>query len=49
VVNVMVAEVAGRRSADGNVAEKAKTQKQIVRDCLAGTNGRTKVESWLPG
>jgi len=49
VVNAMVAEVAGKRSADGNVAEKVRTQKQIIRDCLAGTNGRTRVESWLPG
>jgi ParB family chromosome partitioning protein len=49
VVNAMVAEVAGKAVADGNVAEKLKTQKAIVRDCLAGTNGRTKVEAWLPG
>jgi hypothetical protein len=21
----------------------------VIRDCLAGTNGRTKVEGWLPG
>lgn len=49
VVNAMVAEVAGKRSADANVAEKLKTQKAIVRDCLAGTNGRTKVGAWLPG
>lgn len=49
VVNAMVAEVAGKRSADANVAEKLKTQKAIIRDCLAGTNGRTKVAAWLPG
>jgi hypothetical protein len=24
-------------------------QKQIIRDCLTGTNGRAKVEGWLPG
>ena len=49
VANAMVAEVAGKRSADANVAEKLKTQKAIIRDCLAGTNGRAKVAAWLPG
>ncbi|MDE2184649.1 MAG: ParB/RepB/Spo0J family partition protein [Alphaproteobacteria bacterium] len=47
-VNMLVAQVAGEDAAKANVAEKAKTQKQIVRDCLAGANGRTKVEGWLP-
>lgn len=49
VLNAMLAEVAGKRCADANVAEKAKTQKKIVRDCLDGANGRAKVEGWLPG
>ena len=49
VVNPMLAEVAGKTVADGNVAEKLKTQKQIIRDSLAGTNGRTQVENWRPG
>jgi ParB family chromosome partitioning protein len=49
VINAMVAETAGKRSADANVAEKLKTQKQIIRDCLAGNNGRNKAEAWLPG
>lgn len=49
VVNAMVAEVAGKRGADANVVEKLRTQKAIIRDCLAGTNGRTKVKAWLPG
>ena len=48
-VNAMLAEVAGKAVADANVAEKAKTQKQIIRDALAGANGRTKVEGWRPG
>lgn len=48
-VNALVAEVAGDAIAKANIAEKAKTQKQIVRDCLAGANGRTKVSGWLPG
>lgn len=49
VVNAMVAEIAGKRRADANVAEKLKTQKQIIRDCLTGSNGRDKAEAWLPG
>jgi len=48
-VNAIVAEVAGDAVAKANAAEKAKTQKQIVRDCLAGANGRAKVTGWLPG
>lgn len=48
-INALLAEVAGEPVAKANVAEKAKTQKQIMRDCLAGANGRTKVDGWLPG
>ena len=49
VINALLADIAGRRVADGNVTAKVAAQKQIVRDCLAGTNGRAKVENWLPG
>ncbi len=48
-VNAMLADTAGKAVADANVAERGTTQKQIIRDCLAGTNGRAKVEGWLPG
>jgi len=48
-VNALLADVAGEAAAKANIAEKAKTQKQIVRDCFAGANGRPKVEGWLPG
>jgi ParB family transcriptional regulator, chromosome partitioning protein len=48
-VNAMLAEVAGKSVADANVIEKTRTQKQIIRDCLAGTNGRARVDGWLPG
>ncbi|MGN6515286.1 MAG: ParB/RepB/Spo0J family partition protein [Rhizomicrobium sp.] len=48
-VNALLTEVAGEAVAKANVAEKAKTQKQIIRDYLTGANGRTKVEGWLPG
>ncbi|MEQ1754299.1 MAG: hypothetical protein ABL973_09225 [Micropepsaceae bacterium] len=49
VVNAMLAEVASRDIADANVAVKLKTQKQIVRDCLNGANGRARAAAWLPG
>ena len=44
----MVAEVAGETVATANRQEKAKTLKQIIADHLAGTDGRTKVERWVP-
>lgn len=47
-LNVLLAEIAGEAVARGNVAEKAKLQKQIIRDYLNGSNGRAKVENWLP-
>jgi ParB family chromosome partitioning protein len=47
-VHALLAEVAEEDVAKANIAEKAKTQKQIVRDCLAGANGRVKVDGWLP-
>jgi ParB family chromosome partitioning protein len=49
MLNAIVGEVAGEAVAKANVAEKGKTQKQIIRDCLAGANGRAKVADWLPG
>jgi ParB family transcriptional regulator, chromosome partitioning protein len=48
-INALLDSVAGKAVAEGNLASKAKDQRQIIRDCLNGTNGRTKVESWLPG
>jgi ParB family chromosome partitioning protein len=47
-VNAMLREVGGKKVADGNVSEKGKTQKAILRDILDGTNDRPKVEGWLP-
>lgn len=44
----MVAEVAGETVATANGREKAKTLKQIIADHLAGADGRTKVERWVP-
>jgi ParB family chromosome partitioning protein len=48
VVSSMLAEVAGKPVANANVSATGKTQKQIIRDCLTGSNGRTKVTGWLP-
>ncbi|WP_027038494.1 ParB/RepB/Spo0J family partition protein [Mesorhizobium ciceri] len=48
IANVMLGEIGGKHVADGNVAEKVKTQKKIIRDFLAGENGREQVETWLP-
>jgi ParB family chromosome partitioning protein len=45
----MVAEVAGPAVAEANLTLRAKAQKQIIRDCLAGANGRVKVENWACG
>lgn len=48
VLTRIVAEVAGEEVAAANTGEKAKTLKQIVRDHLAGANGRAKVDNWVP-
>jgi ParB family chromosome partitioning protein len=47
-VNAMLKEVGGKKVADGNLAEKVKTQKTILRDFVDGANGRPKVEGWTP-
>ncbi len=47
-INAMLAEVGGKKVADGNVGEKVKTQKAILRDCLDGTAGRPKAAKWTP-
>ncbi len=48
VLTAMVAEIGGKAAANGNIAATGKVQKQIIRDFLDGTNGRAKVEGWLP-
>lgn len=48
VANAILADVGGSDVADGNASEKLKTQKKILRDFLAGENGRQKVDGWLP-
>lgn len=48
VLGAMVAELAGEGAATANAAAKGAVLKGIVRDCLAGSNGREKVEGWVP-
>jgi len=47
-VNAMLKEVGGKKVADGNLTEKVKTQKGILRDLVDGANGRPKADSWTP-
>lgn len=48
VLGRIVAEVAGETAASANAAEKVKTLKAIIGDHLGGTDGRTKIERWVP-
>jgi ParB family chromosome partitioning protein len=48
VLLAMVEDVAGKKVAEGNAKEKGKTLRTILRDCLAGANGRPKAEGWVP-
>lgn len=48
VLTRIVAEIAGEEVAAANAKEKGATLKKIVRDHLEGSNGRAKVEGWVP-
>lgn len=48
VLTALVAEVGGAEVAAANAKEKGATLKAIVRDHLDGSNGRAKVEGWVP-
>jgi ParB family transcriptional regulator, chromosome partitioning protein len=48
VLNAMVGEVAGTTVAEANANATGKVQRLILRDCIDGTNGRAKVEGWVP-
>lgn len=48
VLLAMVEDVAGNPVAEANAKETGKALKTILRDCLAGANGRPKVEGWVP-
>jgi ParB family chromosome partitioning protein len=48
VLDALVAEVAGSEVAEANAKATGKVKRQILADCLAGTNGRSKVERFVP-
>jgi ParB family transcriptional regulator, chromosome partitioning protein len=48
VIGCVLADVAGDTVATANEAATGKVKRGIVRDCLTGENGRTKVEGWVP-
>ena len=49
VLLAMVREVGGDVVADGNADAKAKVLRGILTDHIEGSNGREKVEGWVPG
>ncbi|MBS86343.1 MAG: chromosome partitioning protein ParB [Sphingobium sp.] len=48
VIDAVLTEVAGPDIAEVNAKEPGKTKRQIICDCLSGSNGRAKVEGWVP-
>jgi len=48
VLLALVGELAGAEVAAANAKEKAKGLKTLLRDCLNGTNGRTRQERFVP-
>lgn len=48
VLQHVLADVAGERVASENESATGKVKRGIVRDCLNGENGRTKVDGWVP-
>jgi ParB family chromosome partitioning protein len=48
LLNAIITDVAGGDVAEANAEATAKVQRGILVDCLTGSNGRTKVEGWLP-
>jgi len=48
LLTAVIADVAGADVAKANADATANVQRGILLDCLTGSNGRTKVEGWLP-
>lgn len=48
MINAMLAEIAGIKTAAGNITATAKAQKSVMKNCLAGKDGRKKVKAWKP-
>lgn len=47
-LTALVADVAGPQAATANAGATGKVMKAVIRDCLAGENGRPQVEAWVP-
>lgn len=48
LLTAIVGEVAGADVGEANAEATAKVQRAILVDCLTGSNGREKIEGWLP-
>ena len=48
VLTALLREVGGDAAATAHAAEKGKTIKGVITDCLTGENGRAKHEAWVP-
>jgi ParB family transcriptional regulator, chromosome partitioning protein len=48
VLTAILSEVGGTAVAQAHGAEKTKTIKSVINDCLTGEKGRTKVDNWVP-
>ena len=48
VMTAILSEVGGATVAQAHAAEKGKTIKGVIGDYLTGSNGRAKVERWVP-
>lgn len=48
VLTEVLREVGGDTVAESHAAEKGKTVKGVIADYLTGSNGRNKVENWVP-
>jgi ParB family transcriptional regulator, chromosome partitioning protein len=48
VLTAILSEVGGTAVAQAHTAEKTKTIKSVINDCLTGEKGRTKVDHWVP-
>ena len=48
VLIAILSEVGGASVAEAHAAEKGKTIKSIINDCLTGDKGRASVDHWVP-
>lgn len=48
VLGRLLADVAGEEVASANAKATTKVQRGIIRDCLTGSNGRSRREGWVP-